>query len=232
MSSVDARRLRSVDIFSDLSSEVAERIAAACKWARYAKGRQILGQMDDTSDLYLAVEGTVRVIGYSSQGKVVSFSDISAPSIFGEFAAIDRKPRSASVVALEECVVGRLGSDRFRAVLLAEPEVMLRTLEKVVGKARQMTDRVLTFSVLPAHARLHIELLRMADMLETTAEAGRIEPAPTHQTIAERISSHREAITREMRRLRGMGVIDYDRTAIVVRDGGALRRLIRESGYW
>ena len=128
MTSIDARRLLLVNAFEGLPIDVVERVAQACSWSHIVKGRQILGQDDDSTDLFFVVEGSVQVIGYSGRGKAVSFTDIAAPSMFGEFSAVDGRPRSASVVAISPCRVGRLRATEFRALLLDEPRIMLQVL--------------------------------------------------------------------------------------------------------
>ena len=52
-------------------------------------------------------------------------------------------------------------------------------------------------SALPVHCRVHAELLRIAVPLKINNDAI-LSPAPTHEEIASRISTHREAVTREM----------------------------------
>lgn len=69
-------------------------------------------------------------------------------------------------------------------------------------------------------------------MLENDIGSRRIDGAPTHQVIAERISSHREAVTREMRRLSRLGLLNYGRGYIEIIDGEAIRKLVRASGYY
>jgi CRP/FNR family cyclic AMP-dependent transcriptional regulator len=177
------------------------------------------------------IGGSVRVLGFAEAGKAVSFADIAAGQVFGEFSAVDGLPRSASVVALTDCHVGRLTSRDLRSVMLAEPTIAIGLLELIVGKACILTDRVFEFSRLPTDSRLHIELLRMSGLLENDFPGAIIDPAPTHQAIAERISSHRDGVTRELNRLRDEGVLLHSRGLIEIRDGNALRGMVNRTSF-
>ena len=61
-----------------------------------------------------------------------------------------------------------------------------------------MTERVYEFSTLVVRKRLIRELLRLAEDNEQREGSASISPAPTHFDLAARISTHREAVSREM----------------------------------
>ncbi|UUX49223.1 Crp/Fnr family transcriptional regulator [Nisaea acidiphila] len=222
----DGDTIRRFPIFGDLPASRAQELADRCNWQRYAKGRQILGQQDGTSDLFLVVTGSVHIVGYSGAGKAVSYGDISAGEVFGEFSAIDRQPRSASVTALSDCLVGRMTSSDFRDVLATEPRVALNLLETVVAKTRLLSERVFDFSTLTVESRLHVELLRLAGLSDNADASAVLNPAPTHQEIADRISTRRETVTRELNRLAEDGVLSLGRRLIEVRDAARLRDMV------
>ena len=222
-------RLKTLPIFADLDGDYAEALANRCQWLRFSKGRQIVGQQDTTTDVFFVVEGTVHAIGYSGTGKAVSYGDIDAGGVFGEFSAVDSLPRSATVGARSDCLLVRMTSSVFREVLSEHPRVALHVLESVIAKTRLLNERVFEFSTLPVDSRLHAELLRMSDLLDGEATCATIDPAPTHQEIATRISTHREAVTRELNRLAADGVLALGRRRIEVRDGDHLRELLERA---
>jgi predicted transcriptional regulator len=54
----------------------------------------------------------------------------------------------------------------------------------------------------------------------------RIAPAPTHPEIAARVSTHREAVTRELTRLARIGLIEREKNALVVTDLERLAEMV------
>jgi CRP/FNR family cyclic AMP-dependent transcriptional regulator len=160
------------------------------------------------SSVFIIAAGQVRVSIYSASGIAVAFSDLGPGDIFGEFAAIDGAPRSAGIEAQSRCLVASISSGVFREMLESEPAAMLALLRKVIMTARQMTARVYEFSVLPVSDRVHAELLRMAKTTPTQGKSIAISPAPTNAEIASRISTHREAVSREIKNLSRIGIVE------------------------
>jgi hypothetical protein len=54
----------------------------------------------------------------------------------------------------------------------------------------------------------------------------RIAPSPTHTEIASRVSTHREAVTRELTRLSRIGLIERQRNALLVKDVERLAEMV------
>jgi hypothetical protein len=96
----------------------------------------------------------------------------------------------------------------FRELLHSEPRVALALLPQLVMKIRALTTRVYEFSTLAVSNRIQAELLRLASLVPRAGKRARIDPAPTHTDIASRISTHREAVTRELNRLSRSGLIE------------------------
>ena len=93
--------LANIALLSDLDDTARNALAARCTWRTYNQAQEIIGKENDTRDVYFIASGSARVVNWSYAGREVSFEDISAGGVFGELAAIDSAPRSATVVALE-----------------------------------------------------------------------------------------------------------------------------------
>ncbi len=217
-----------IKVFEGLDDDVVQRLSAQCRWQRLRANSLVVEQSDDTTDLFLIAEGRVRAKKFSLAGKEVSFIDLTSGDVFGEFSAIDGQPRSATVVTLTDCVVGRLSADAFRRLLSEHPEVSLKVIEMLVAKVRELSERVFEFSALAVRNRIHAELLRLAHTATPGPDDNTavIDEVPTHYEIATRISTHREAVTRELNTLEANGVIRAERGRIVVRDMKALRSMV------
>ena len=138
--------------------------------------------------------------------------------MFGEFPAIDQGPRSASVEARTQCLVAYMPAAEFRELLRKEWAVTQALLRKLVMTIRALTSRVYEFSTLAVNNRIQAELLRLANLASQGGNAARIVPAPTHVEIASRVSTHREAVTRELNRLSRMGLIERRGGTLLVKD--------------
>lgn len=213
-----------VDLLSDLDVRQLNEIGEHCEWLRVARGQEVISQNQQTTDVYFIVEGSVAAKGYSVDGKEVTYAEISAGQVFGEFSAIDRRPRSAAVEALEESYLARLDSAQFRSLIVDYPPLGLKLAELLVRKNRSLTDRMFEYSTMAVHQRICTELLRM---VETSGSAGPylIEPAPSHYQIATKLSTHREAVSKELARLSKLGIVNSGRRKIEVLDLERLRQM-------
>jgi CRP-like cAMP-binding protein len=100
---------------------------------------------------------------------------------------------------------------------------------------RGLTDRVFEMSALNVRARLHCELLRLA-----RSRADGNDAAPTHAELANRIGTHREAVTRELAVLAEHNIIRIGRKRLEFLDvpgleeavAASLRAPVGEAGWW
>ncbi|MCR9074218.1 MAG: Crp/Fnr family transcriptional regulator [Alphaproteobacteria bacterium] len=220
-------KLKRVYLFSDVDDEALGRIGELCDWRRYKKGRQIVGEQDLTNVVYILTAGRVRAKRFSTGGKEVSYRDLEEGAIFGEYSAIDARPRSATIVALTDCETAVLGQAEFLALIQEYPGVAMRFIRELVQQVRSLSDRVFEFSTLAVNSRIHAELVRMASAVPPDTDGiRRIKDPPTHLEIANRISTHREAVSRELAYLESGGVIKKSRQVLAVLDIERLRSMI------
>ncbi len=221
--------LQLVPILRALSAEALKRVAQSCKWRNYAGGEQILGYQDSSTDVLLLTAGKARVIIYSAEGKAVVFVDLAPAAMFGEIAAVDRKPRSASVEALEPCTVAALPADEFEKLMMREPSVAVATLRHLAAEVRRLSERVFEFSTMVVQNRIQAELIRLAAEAGKTQGEAVLSPAPSLSDIANRVSTHREAVSRELSRLSSMGLLRREHGNLNITDVARLARLVHEA---
>ena len=83
------------------------------------------------------------------------------------------------------------------------------------------------FSTLVVQNRIQAELLRL--VADAAKDAGALlSPDPSLADIAERIRTHREAVSRELSRLASIGLIRREGTNLRIVDVARLARLVRE----
>jgi CRP-like cAMP-binding protein len=234
---IEMSAIANTDVLSDigvlgaLDTAARQSIAAGCTWQTFKQDTQIIGHLDRSDDVYFLVQGTVRAITYSFDGKEVSFRDIGPGEIFGEYAAIDGGVRSANIFALTDAFVGALSGEGFRYLLAQYPEVSLAVMRLLTQQTRDLTKRIFEFSAFAVKNRIHAELLRLALASRPTGNAAEIENMPTHAELASRISTHREAITREFNRLARSGLLEKRGRRTFITDLSTLQDMVRSFDY-
>lgn len=226
--SISAASLAGITVLANVPAGSREAIAARCTGHRYQANTQIVSHQDPGGDVYFIVSGSVRITFYSASGKEISFRDMHAGETFGELSALDGAGRSAYVLALNEAVVASLTRDIYLEILRQYPDIAMATLLHLAGLVRSLSERVVEFSTLGVKNRIHAELLRLALATNNDDNRAAIAPAPKHADIAARVSTHREAVTRELNSLSRRGLLDRKSNTMTVNDVEALARLVRE----
>ncbi len=220
---------RGAHLLDTVSPETLKRIERGAKRLNYAKGQEIVGRSEEFSDVFVLTSGLARVIVFTAGGKAVNFRRIDPGDLFGEFSAIDGDRRSATVEAVEPCQTLSMTSAFFRELMEDDPAFMNTVLNHLVGLLRSMTARIVEFSTLAVTNRIHCELVRMARPLSDGSGHYEISPTPTHSEIAGRISTHREAVSREVSRLKQIGILERRGRALIVKDFARLERMVHDA---
>jgi len=220
--------LDGIAIFAGLSPDTRRALARRCSWRDYKPRQEIVRHQDDSRMVYFLTAGKVNVTIYSTNGKQVTFRDILAGGIFGELAAIDGKPRSASVQATSRCTVAAMSPDLFWETLRSEPVMITDILKFLSERVRDLTERVVDLHTKDVRRRVLAELLRMAQPSETEFGNAVLFPAPTAGDIAARVATTRETVARELSWLERSGIIERRGRTLVIPNFEKLRSLVAE----
>ncbi|MEM9625492.1 MAG: Crp/Fnr family transcriptional regulator [Pseudomonadota bacterium] len=220
--------LASIEIFVDLDRSRLAAIAKRCRHDTYRRQQTIVSYGDTSGDVYFIKTGRVGVTMFSEAGKEISFRQLNAGDLFGDIAAIDQKPRSASVVSQSNVELIRLSDTDFLKILREMPDVSLRVMQRLSFLVRSLSLRVFEFGTFGVRNRIQAELLRLAKASGQHTEVINIYPAPTHADIASQVATHREAVTREFGFLANEGVLEKRGRNLIIRDIARLEQLVNE----
>lgn len=210
-----------------LPDPLGDRLEPHARLVNLRPGQIVIGHQDRGSDVFVVIEGLLRVDLHSLNGREIILADIGPGEIIGEFAALDEQPRSASVTAIGKCVLACIPGETFRQTVLDSPETAGWMAERLVKQIRLLTERIYELNALAVSNRLHCELLRLS--LDAGIEGGRalIAPAPTHFQLAARIGTHREAVTRELQYLSKEKIVTKEDRNFSVNDIPKLADMVR-----
>jgi CRP/FNR family cyclic AMP-dependent transcriptional regulator len=205
----------------------SDRRLLAGKWVerRYEPHQLVIEHGDHNCDVFFLLEGRIRVTLFTETGREVAYREMGKGDIFGELAGIDGKARSASIVALEPARVARLPQAQFQDFVKGNPVFAWVLLEHLSDRLRAMTNRVYEFTTLMVRQRLICELLRRAEGSWGADGKALLDPAPTHVELAAYISTHREAVSREMSALAKRGLVAKRGGGVLLADLGTLELL-------
>lgn len=209
-----------------LTDETLRKVLARCSRHEFPRNAQIVREMDQDSNIYIVESGSVGVAQFSGAGKEVSFHQLEQGENFGEVSAIDGLPRSASVIALTDCVVTKMPFEVFKALIYSSIETCVAMMRQLTSIIRRLSGRVFEFSTLSVSNRIHAELLRIAAKFVGYDGIARIESLPVHAQIASRVSCNREAVSRELKKLENIGLLRKAGKRWQIHDFSRLQRMV------
>jgi cAMP-dependent protein kinase regulator len=133
---MDPNRLKQIPIFSELSDEEANRLAAFANETSIAEGQILMKEGDYSTELIGIEEGTADV---ERDGQKIA--TLGAGDVIGEMGLLSREPRNATVIA----------SSPMRVVKLTHWEIR-RMSEETLERIKQLVQQRRTAGAAdPAH---------------------------------------------------------------------------------
>ena len=222
-------QLRDIPVFADLSDGDVRRLSVHCAWRSVAENELLIDYEDDTANVLFVIEGRVRVLLRTAAGREVILDDMTAGQFFGEMAAIDGQPRSANVTALEKARVCTMPDAVFRDACCTIPSVNMAVLKMLSHRVRTLNQRLSEYAFLTAKQRLCAELLRLSRPRAANEGQRIVSPPPLQRELADRISTQREVVTRELASLSRKGIIEKTRGGLVLVQPARLQDMIAEA---
>jgi CRP/FNR family cyclic AMP-dependent transcriptional regulator len=219
--------LRQVPLFADLSDRDLASCIQDLSPRRYARAEVIFHQGDTSRDLYIVVEGKVRVFRTCPSGEETSIQIFGPHDVIGEFAVVDRQPRSAAARAIGPCVLLVMAGDVFLRHMRALPDLALGMARLLVRKARWTASYAEAIAQYDAAGRLLHILLLYNEQFGEAVEAGKryvLDLGLTQADLASLVGARREWVNRILQGWRDRELIEYDGGTITILDLPAVER--------
>ena len=220
--------LQKTELFNNLDDEDCRLVSKLIKWKKYSGGSEVIPYKDDGDDVYFIASGRARVTNFSSTGKEVSYQELGPGEMFGELSAIDQLPRTANVIALEKSHIGVLPRRDYWDLVERYPSVARSALKRLATLVRFLVDRVYQNGAFDVKDRIRMEVLRLARENMSSDDVATIPDFPTHREIANRVNTHREAVTKELNELSRTGLIEQKQRQLRVAAVSHLAHLLPE----
>lgn len=196
----------------------------------YRKGQTIYNEYQPPTDLYLVIDGKVKVTRVADDGHLVMVDIYQPDEFFGQscFLHLPRSPERA--MAIEDVKLMSWTEQEVEGIVMKRPRLAVALLQIQIQRTLDLTERIESFSAGNLGRRLAISLLRFSHRLggpEETDGSARM-PGLTHELLSQYVGTSREIVTHYMNQFRRMGYVQYSRHGIVLWRG-ALEQWLRDS---
>ena len=220
--------LKKIELFENLDDQACDQVSKLIKWRQYKKATEVLPYRGESTDVYFIASGRVRITIYSITGKEISYQELGPGKMFGELSAIDQLPRTANVITTEPSRIGSITKNDYWKLVNQHPSVAAAAMKRLAGLVRFLIDRVYQYGALDVKDRIRMEVLRLARESMSNEDSAVIHDFPTHKEIANRVNTHREAVTRELNELSRLGIIEQSSRVMTVTTVSGLTELLPE----
>jgi len=206
-----------------LSAPESDALEERASRRRHARGAALFREHEDSDSVVVVLAGRVKV-STVTDGREVVLAFRGPGDLVGELSAIERRPRSATVTAVEPVEALTLAASEFRAFLHAHPRVALLLLEMLSRRLRDADRKRVEFAAHDTVGRVSARLVELAEAHGRPAGAGVEITLPLSQEeLAGWTGASREAVGKALQLMRGLGWVATQRRRITVLDLEALR---------
>jgi CRP/FNR family transcriptional regulator/CRP/FNR family cyclic AMP-dependent transcriptional regulator len=209
-----------VPLFIGLSAKDLTAICKVMIHKRFNAGEVIVHEEDEEGQtFFIIVSGLVHVTVMTSEGKNAVLATLKRGDFFGEMALLDGEPRSATVIAAQECDVFLLYRKVFVDILQRFPKIAIHLIIEMSNRLRKANRHINTLSMMSVYGRVADVVLRLAkDQGRRVGNMVVIPNRPTHQLIADMAGTSRETVSRILSQLQKKHYIGFDGKNLVILD--------------
>jgi len=197
MSSQAPQLLSEIELFSELNESELQEVAAHAQVRKVANDTTIFYEGDPADAVYVVVNGRVKVVTTSSDGKEFILTVLGAGQVFGEMGLLEAAPRSAAVVTITEVELMTIKRDDFDRLIETRPTISRKLMAILSRRLRRANSKMESLAYMDVAGRLARYLLDMAlDHGQRLGNGWVVVKRPTHSDIAHSIGTSRETVSR------------------------------------
>jgi len=209
--------LKELPFFKSLPDNYLHRLAKDFIVFHAKKGETVFYQSDNSTDLYIILEGSAKASLLNEEGQELVLATFDRGDFFGEMSLLDGKPRSATMIAVEDSALGMLKRESFLNAVKDDPMIAIDLLSALVQRLRTADGMIESLAFLDVSQRLIKLFLQMADAEGERDKNGFLKIKKfTHKELAARTGASREAISKVIKVLTFRNIMREDGDSFLI----------------
>ena len=196
-------------LFGSLADTDRAAIAARMRRVDFEPDQMIFSRGDPGREIYLVLEGRIRLSILSSDGRELSFAHAGPGNIFGEIAALDGGERTAGATAISRVQAMALPQRAMMELIENNPKVGLAAIRFLCTRLRETDQRLEAIALHRIEVRL-ARLMLSALKLQSPGAAGKdvaLDLGMSQGELALLIGASRPKVNIALTMLEDMGAI-------------------------
>jgi CRP/FNR family cyclic AMP-dependent transcriptional regulator len=141
-------------LFGVLGAAERTALAAQMRDVVLAPGQLLFGRGDLGKEVYLVMEGRLRLSVLSPDGRELSFAHAVIGDVFGEIAALDGAQRSADATAITRVRLKTLSRSALHRLLAGNSTIALAAIKLLCTRLRDVSEHFEAIALHPVEVRL------------------------------------------------------------------------------
>lgn len=213
--------LKDFDLFAGLTDKDLVTIVADLRPREYVRDDIIFRQGDESREVYLVLQGKVRIYKISPSGDETSIAIFSDRDVLGEMAPLDNQARSATAKAIGPVTLLTMSQERFIHHLRSMPTLAINLARVLSLKLRWTSAYAESVAQFDAAGRLLHILLHHNARHGEVVEAGKrylVDLALNQSDLASMVGARREWVNRLLSDWRKRGLLEFENGVITILD--------------
>lgn len=209
----------SVNLFKILCPHKVKAMAGKHEFLAFKRDQFVYVPEDLATQIYLIVNGRVKIGHYLDDGREVTQAILSQGEIFGELAVAGEEKRRDFAQALTDLTVCPLTTAELQALMFEDRELSFKIL-KLIGLRLMKLERKLELLVFKDARTRIVEFLKDAASWKgiRVGHETMVQTQLTHKDIAALTGTSRQTVTTVLNELKDKNLINFDRKKILIRD--------------
>lgn len=217
---MESRLFSSLPYFQGLDPATLQAVRQAAVQHRYASGQIILLEGEPATGLYIVQEGFLKVSKVSLDGREQILQFLGSGEAFNVVGIFIPTTNPATVTALEPSIVWVISRQNMLHLLDAHPNLSRLIIQDLAGRVLHLVTLVEDISLRKVESRLARILLE-----EARQNVIRRKRWATQTEMAARLGTVPDVISRTLRRMIEMGILQVTRNEIRILDRSQLEAI-------
>jgi len=228
----DNQYSRCTDFLSRLSADDQKALCRIGTQRAYAKDELVFSVGCNSEDIYIIVDGRVKIFELSEEGKEVILWFCFPGELFGVAEALGHQHcgvREVNALACSDAQILTIKHYDFVRFLKTHPDTALTVIELLSYRLRELGDVLLNLASNDVTSRVIKLLTRLGTRYGKTFGQGLYLDIPlTHQEMADMIGTSRQTVTTVLGSLKRMGKLRVEQRTIYIQDGAWVKSIMGE----
>jgi CRP/FNR family transcriptional regulator, cyclic AMP receptor protein len=196
-------------LFGSLDQQDRTAIAGRMRRTQFDADQMIFSRGDPGREIYLVIEGRIRLSVLSSDGRELSFDHAGPGHVFGEIATLDGGERTAGATAISRVQAMALPQKALMELIEKHPKVAAATIRFLCQRLRDTDQRLEAIALHRIEVRLARLMLSALKLQSATAKDGKakLDLGMSQGELALLIGASRPKVNIALTMLEDMGAI-------------------------